>query len=395
MRVLFISTSDYKYGAAKTLIDMMLELKKSYGVEPVVLTKKRNPLNELCDKNCIENDSFWYRDIMAGSAYSIPILNWLKHCVKYAQYVYGAITQRKVIDSKIDFESIDIVHSNHIRVDIGVLLSKLYGKPHVWHIKELNKGHCKIVHYKSNCYSYINRNADAFIAVTNQVKEYWTLAGLDADRIRVIYEGIDTNKFVDRIERDDDLLRMVVVGRIEEAKGQLQVVEAVSMLPEEIRRNIHIDLWGDAYFDYRRKINRFVERNNMASIVDFRGYCTDIPSALRQYDVGILSSKGDAFGTVTAEYMAAGLITIATYSELVEDRISGYRYEFGDIKSLKEIIEWVYYNRSVAEETAKQGKRVISRDFTIQSNARSIYKLYTDVLNGKFINKGDLCGRTD
>ena len=57
MKVLFVSTADYKYGAAKTQIDMILALKNIHGVVPVILTKKHNALNELCDSLGIENYS--------------------------------------------------------------------------------------------------------------------------------------------------------------------------------------------------------------------------------------------------------------------------------------------------------------------------------------------------
>ena len=83
MKVLYISTADYKYGAGKAQINMILKLKDDFGIEPVILTKSHNSVNKLCDELGIENYSYWYRDIMAGSAYSNPILNVLKHMVKY------------------------------------------------------------------------------------------------------------------------------------------------------------------------------------------------------------------------------------------------------------------------------------------------------------------------
>ena len=83
-----ISTADYKYGAAKTQIDMIETLSNNYGITPIVLTKKHNPLNELCESKGIENYSYWYRDIMSGSAYSNPVLNVAKHSVKYIMYCY-------------------------------------------------------------------------------------------------------------------------------------------------------------------------------------------------------------------------------------------------------------------------------------------------------------------
>lgn len=380
MKVLFISTADYKYGAAKTQIDMILALKDRYGVAPVVLTKKHNAFNELCDSQGIENHSCWYRDIMAGSAYSSFVLNAAKHMVKYLLYLRGGLTQRKVLNCGINWDEIDLIHSNHIRVDIGAYISRKKGIPHIWHIKELNRGHVRILHYIPHCYQYINRNADRFIAVTKQVKQYWARAGLDRERIKVIYEGVDTGKFLPVQKRNDGMLKLVCVGRIEKSKGQIQILQAMAKLPEEIRRHVTLDLVGEPYPDYYRRMQAYIRSHKLEGQVRFLGYQQEIPKLLSNYDAGILSSRGDAFGTVVAEYMAAGLLAVATYTELVRHRETGLRYEFGEIDALADHLRYVYENKQEAEEIARKGREEICANFSIEKNAAEVYRFYEEVL---------------
>lgn len=380
MKVLYISTADYKYGAAKTQIDMILELKNHFGVIPVILTKTHNAFNDLCDENGIENYSYWYRDIMAGSAYSNPLLNIAKHIVKYLLYLRGAVTQRGVLKCGINWDEIDIIHTNHIRIDIGAYISKKTGIPHIWHIKELNQGHVKIIHYKHNCYQYINANADFFIAVTNQVREFWCKAGLEAEKVKVIYEGISCDKFVPKKKRNDNKLKLVCVGRIEKSKGQLQILQAMEKLPEPIKQNVTLDLVGEPYPDYFRQLQTFIRNHHMEKRVNFFGYCEKISEILSDYDVGILASRGDAFGTVTAEYMAAGLLAIATYTELVENMKTGLRYEFGDIDKLCENIIFAYENRDKMDLLSKAGEQRIKTEFSIHNNARQVCELYEQLI---------------
>lgn len=383
MKVLYISTADYKYGAAKTQINMILELRNNFGVIPVVLTKKHNVFNILCDEEGIENYSYWYRDIMSGSAYSNPVLNILKHIVKYALYVRGGLSQSGILNCGINWKEIEIVHSNHIRIDIGAYIRRKTGIPHIWHIKELNKGHVKIVHYKPDCYQFINKNADRFIAVTNQVKDYWSKAGLDNKKIEVIYEGINIDKFTTKKQRGDDKLKLVCVGRIEKSKGQLQILQAIACLPNDVKEKITLDLIGEPYPDYLHKLQGFIKENKLENKVAFIGYCENIPEVLSEYDIGILASKGDAFGTVTAEYMAAGLLAIATYTELIKHKETGMRYNFGDVEQLAENICFAYRNPEKAEEIALQGKKEIGTNFTIAKNAYKVYKLYEKVLENE------------
>lgn len=383
MRILFISTADCKYGAAKTMVDMITELNNKYDIQPVILTKKHNALNEMCEERNLENYSYWYRDIMSGSSYSNPFINILKHCIKYILYLWGGITQHFIERCGIDMNGIDLIHSNHIRIDIGAYLSRKYKKPHIWHIKELNCGHVRIIHYRPDCYQYINRNADAFIAVTKQVKEYWCKAGLDKTKIHTIYEGIDVGKFQQREERNDKILKLVCVGRIEKSKGQYQILQAIARLPEEVKENIILDLFGDAYPDYLHKLQTFIKKEHLEKMVRFQGYCESIQDKLKDYDVGLLCSKGDAFGTVTAEYMAAGLLTIATYTELTEHNITGLRYEYDDIDQLVQNIMFAYYHREDAEKMAERGRSRIRQEFSIQKHAEQIYELYRKLIINK------------
>ncbi len=383
MRILFISTADCKYGAAKTMVNMITELSNRYDVQPVVLTKKYNALNEMCEERNLENYSYWYRDIMSGSAYSNPFLNILKHCVKYSLYLWGGITQHFIERCGIDMNGIDLIHSNHIRIDIGAYLSRKYKKPHIWHIKELNRGHVKIIHYKPDCYQYINRNADAFIAISKRVKEYWCEAGLDNTKIHTIYEGIDAEKLQQKKWKDDKALKLVCVGRIEKSKGQDQILRAIVRLPEEVKENITLDLYGDAYSDYLHKLQAFIKEKHLEKMVRFQGYCASIQDKLKDYDVGFMCSKGDAFGMVTAEYMAAGLLTIATYTELAEHNITGLRYEYDDIDQLAQNIAYAYYHREEAKEMAERGKKKIQQEFSIQRHAEQVYNLYRKMLAGE------------
>lgn len=380
MKVLYISTADYKYGAGKAQASMILELKNRFDIEPVILTKKYNSFNKYCDEHGIENYSYWYRDIMAGSAYSSPVLNVFKHVVKYMLYLGGSLTQKGVLNCGIDWDKIDIIHSNHIRIDIGAYISRKTGIPHIWHIRELNRGHVKIIHYKQKCYQYINKNADAFIAVTNQTKECWCEAGLDKEKVRVVYDGIDAEKFTVKKQRNDGKLKLVCVGRIEKSKGQLQILEAITRLPDNIKNNISLDLIGEPYPDYLHQLQEFIQVNDISEQINFLGYCSNVAELLCNYDVGILSSKGDAFGTVTGEYMASGLVAIATYTELVRHKETGLRYEFEDIDKLAENICFVYRNKMEAAKIAMQGNNEIRGKYTVAKNAGEVYQIYKKVL---------------
>ena len=55
MKVLYITDRDDKFGAPKSMIEMILNLRKKYNIEPIVITSVKNNINKICTENKIEN----------------------------------------------------------------------------------------------------------------------------------------------------------------------------------------------------------------------------------------------------------------------------------------------------------------------------------------------------
>lgn len=377
MRVLYIASGDDKYGAPKSMMSLVLYMKEYYDVEPVVLTKRYNKINTFCDDNKIENYTFWYSDFMSGAPYSFKLLRLIKHVVKYVLYIGGMFWQHNVFACGIDFNTIDIIHTNHSRIYIGAYISRKKKIPHVWHIREFGKEDYNVIFYRPNTISYMNNHADQFIAISDAVRKCWIKKGIETQKIVTIYNGIEKNKFIRKVNRQDDKLKLVITGHIQPNKGQLQIVKAIAFLPPEIRQNVQLDIIGEGYKDYIRKINKYIKRHSLSNVF-LRGYCDNVPKKLSEYDVGVVCSKAEAFGRVTVEYMRAGLYVIASdqgaNKELVSKNNMGTLYKYGNIQSLSECIINVCFNRK---------KYLISQSnlqaFGMEEYVGKIYKIYMEL----------------
>jgi len=384
MKVLYIASGDSKYGASHSMIEMMLSMKKYYGVEPILLTRKHNHLNVLCEKQNIENYSFWNRDIMAGSAYSNIFLNALKHTVKYLLFLYGGLTQKHIEQTQLDFSSIDLIHSNHNRNDIGAYIANIYSIPHIWHLRELGVEDYRVIFYKRKCVSYMNQHADKFIAISNCVKDAWIKRGIEESKINVIYNGIDLTKFQYKKKRTDNKVRIVMCGHIQSTKGQDQLIRALALFSHKYDDIIDVDFYGDAYPDYHRLLLSLVSKNNLEKIVHFQGYNNQIPLKLSEYDIGIVCSKAEGFGRVTVEYMAAGLAVIASDTganpELIDNRINGLLYQYGNINDLALKLQSLIDNPIDLERISCNGRKKAYQKYTTEQNVANIYNLYKKLL---------------
>lgn len=384
MKVLFVSTGDAKYGAPKSMMALMKKLKADYQVECILLTKKHNELNEECDALGIENYSMYYSDIMAGSSYEKWYLNTAKHIVKYMMYLLGSVTKSKVKHLGIDFSTVDIVHSNTNRVDIGAYIAKEYGIPHIWHLREMDEATKGMCYYKKNWQSYMNENVTKYIAITKVVKESWANKGLDEDKIKVIYNGVDETKIHTSNCEYDDTLRIVGVGRIEKSKGQEDLIAALCNMQPDLQKNITVDFIGESYKDYKDKLLKMMEESDCKSTINFKGYSTTVLEDLKDYDLGITCSPAEAFGRTTVEYMMAKLLVVATDTganpELIEDNKTGLLYKQGDSEQLRLLLEKVMANKEDMLQMRENGYQSAITNFTAAKNAEEVYQLYSEIV---------------
>lgn len=379
MKVLYIASGDYKYGASKSMMSLLLYLKEYHHVEPILLTKKYNKLNKICNDLKIENYSCWYCDFMSGSPYSCFLFKFMKHMVKFSLYIVGSLTQYRIDKCGIDFSTIDIVHTNLNRISAGAYLSSKFKIPHVWHIREFGKEDYNVLFYKPHTIKYMNENADVFITISDAVRKCWIQKGLDKHKLKTVYNGIETQKYIPKKTNNNNNLKLVIAGHIQPNKGQLQLVKAIALLPIEIRNCISVDIIGEGYWDYIYKIKKTIKKYSLYNI-HLLGYCDNMSPKLSEYDVGIICSKSEAFGRITIEYIRAGLYVIASNTganpELIQHKKLGILYEYGNIKSLAKCIEHIFYHKDVLHTDHST-----NNIFTIEDYAENIYKIYQELLS--------------
>jgi starch synthase len=148
-------------------------------------------------------------------------------------------------------EGADVVHSHTWYANFAGHTAKLlHGVPHVltthsleplrpWKAEQLGGGYA----LSSFCERIAIENADAIIAVSGGMRRDVLKAypSVDPDRIRVVYNGIDTDLYtpdpgtdvVDRLGIDRDRPSVVFVGRITRQKGLPYLMRACHDLPAD------------------------------------------------------------------------------------------------------------------------------------------------------------------
>lgn len=367
-------------GATKALAELAVSLKKR-GVEVVVCTSVRDQFNEFLDKNGIENladGHFSVMDEAPPKSIKRP-LQYIKRTLKYRLKRKRAI---KIIEQQVDLKSIDIIHTNSARNDIGCMLHQKYGIPHVMHVREFGVEDFSCWTFRRGYYNYLNKHCDIILAVSEAVRKSWISKGISANLIHTLYDGVDFDGFIikDSDSYSSKTLRLVFVGGICETKGQHLAVCALGKLSAEARKNITLDLIGWYDSVYLEKVKHLIADSGLEKNITFCGSRDDVAQLLHNYDVGLMCSKSEGFGRVTAEYMYAGLGVIAANTgaspELIDNEITGLVYSRDEVEDLAENIMRFYSDRELLHRCGQNAHDVAKSRFTVNRNMSEVLQVY-------------------
>ena len=414
MNVLLICGNDHYYGSAKAAINLLKYANEHCeDVRYTVLTQTKGAINDLCDELGIEN-------YVTGHAYACVapeggrLKNTVKHLAKKALVTAKNTRAVSKIEKLVDLNMIDVIHTNIDRDIIGCTLAQKYAIPHVMHLREFATGHYNVEPLYEGQYEEYNRSVDRYIAISKAVGQNWQEIGLDADKIKVVYDGID----VDRVQQREGSaveaaaaveasaeeaaagenaaetaaapqprkLRLVMCGDVSSLKGQDQAIRALALIKDaSVRKNITLDVFGEVHSEkaYMGDMQRIIEGSGLTGNVVFRGYSSQLASLLKGYDCGIVCSRREGFGLATAEFMAAGLAVIASdtgaNSELIEDGVSGLIYHYQDVADLSAKIETLYKDPGKLDSFGRSARSAVEEKFTIGVNCRGILDVYREV----------------
>lgn len=245
-------------------------------------------------------------------------------------------------------QNIDIVQTHFTEGNkVGILAGKLAGVNAVLSTRR-NQGY-----WHNNrevmTLKLLNKWVTCFLANSENTKSWAANAeGVDPQRIKVIYNGLELEQFfkateIERLvfrEKLDFPYNAVVVGIVANLRPVkaidhfIKAAKIVSVTSPEVRFLIV----GDG--PEMGALESLCKELGIESLVRLLGKRTDIPEILSCIDIGVLSSKSESFSNSIVEYMAAGLAVVCTAvggaREAVEDGVNGYVVEPGNVLVMAE-----------------------------------------------------------
>ena len=206
--------------------------------------------------------------------------------------------------------------------------------------------------------------------------------------LRMIYNGIAVDDYIvpDHVPfQDPHNVVLSCAGRICAGKGQKLLIEAVALLPEELRARVRVWLVGPRHDeDYCQQIEECAKSAGISDQVLFMGVQVDMRSVWGGVDVAVVPSRFEAFGRCAVEAMLAGCLVIgndtAGTAEIIENGSTGILFDRDSASSLALKISDALKDVMRSREIAANGRSFAQERFTSERNAQEVFQLHQEIV---------------
>ena len=190
----------------------------------------------------------------------------------------------------------------------------------------------------------------------------------------VVYNGILTSNYKKREERAQTKPKFLVVSHLRESKGIQDLIEAVNLLPEQIKNELKIDLYGEG--PYENVLRKNVKENALETVFNFKGSVSNLYDIYAQYDYLLQPTHMECFSLSILESLCSNVPVVTTNvggnEEAVINNKNGYIFPAKSSIQLSEIIKSVFEGKtSIQEDTSV----LIKTNFTIQKMVQNYIDL--------------------
>lgn len=356
------------YGSDRSFLEALKVLSRHKSGIDVILPQE-GALAEEVRKLVGVNLSFYSKGILRKRSINRPII-----------FIWDLISS--FFFYLLKFRRYKIIYINTVVMFSALLAAVFYrfsGKRIVCHVREIPSGYqlkvFRMILWLSNVELIFNSKAteDAF--------------GLSGT---VIYNGVERYPSVDRShpvkdDNEDKRVNFLLIGRINDWKGQSLLIEAIAMLTPEDRSRVSVRIVGspfDGYGHLLEKLSKMISDFELGCCVQLLGFSSNPGVHYEWADYIVVASiRPEPFGRVAIEAFAHGKPVIAARHgglvEIVEQGINGFFFEPGSMSNLSHTIQKTLSLSALSyEELSQESILSFEKQFSIDRYHESLRILF-------------------
>lgn len=362
MKVLHISSPKSWRGGEQQLIYLAEELSRE-GVEQLIMC----PFNSAVHKHCLKKH--------------IPHITYFKGFSGNPMVAFRVAHVCKR-------EGIDLIHVHDSHAHNFAVLSSVLAK-NPTPIVVSRRVDFPIQDHSFSRYKYNHPKIVKILCVSEAIKKVMLPFIDDAQKLEVVYSGIDLEKF-EGIEPDRDLKNLLgitedipLIGNVAALaphKDYFTFVDTAKRLIDSGFK-AHFIALGEG--PSRNEIEDYIATQSMSKHISLLGFRTDVLALLAALDVFLITSETEGLGTSILDALALKVPVVATAAggivEVIHHEKNGLLCPIKDPESLANACLRILSDVRLRESCKKEGLKVVQK-FSKSNTAKSTLLIYKSAL---------------
>jgi glycosyltransferase involved in cell wall biosynthesis len=296
----------------------------------------------------------------------------------------------------------DIIHAHGVLPHVAASIAgRWLGKPTVLKVAMAESD--LAFHRQGRIRGRVNRalvsRFDRFIATTPAIVDEFAERGIEASRVQLVPNGVDTDVFTPLPLEGRSALRrslglsdaplITYVGIINSRKnidGILRIWQKVCAT----QPSAHLALVGPKPADadsFLAELLAFVNGAGLSGRVTFTGFKDPVVPYLRAADAFLFPSRREGMANSVLEAMSCGVPCLVSRSagvaSVVRHGHNGYAFEVDDEAGFASALAMLLSDTSLRARLGAAARQTVMTGFSLEATARRYRDLYIDLLNSK------------
>jgi N-acetyl-alpha-D-glucosaminyl L-malate synthase BshA len=283
---------------------------------------------------------------------------------------------------------IDVIHSHYaLPHAIAALLAREIAGTKVKCITTLHGTDITIVGAHPsmmNITRYAIEKSDAVTAVSNSLKqETENKLGINRDRIKTIYNFVNTRYFNPRLKRIEmpfckDATMVLHVSNLRAVKAPLDVVRIFHGMAQRLDLNLKLCVMGEG--PQQPEMMKLARELGIEKRIHFLGVFHDIGPLYVSSKLLLLPSLQESFGLVALDSMACGVPVLASrvggLPEVISDGEDGLLFEPGNLGQAVDKAVMLLRDNAAYQKMGRQAAQAATKKFNRGKIIRQYESLY-------------------
>jgi len=218
----------------------------------------------------------------------------------------------------------------------------------------------------------------------DDLKEFKKL-GLKESYSIIKGSGVNKDEFDYTPLKATKKVNITFTGRILKDKGVIDLIKAIELLPEKIKSNIVVNIFGKIDNENPAHINEDELKSLLIpNLILWHGHSDNIKKYLIDSDIYCLPSYREGLPKSTIEAMAIGRPIITTNApgcdDTVEEGVNGFKVAVGDAQALSQKLQILIEDEKLRIEMGKKSREFFEREFTLERVVHQTFEIYNKAL---------------